>query len=53
LEERPAMDDLIIRLYEHQYLRLDSAGLTVQELADAAEWRLRPDSTVPLRPAAK
>jgi len=53
LEERPAMDDFIIRLYNHQYLKLDSAGLTTEELADAAEWRIRPDKTIPLRPTPK
>lgn len=51
--ERPAMDDLLVRLYNHQYLKLDAAGLRPDELAAAAEWRLRPDETVPLRPVAR
>lgn len=46
--ERPALDDMLVRLYNHQYLKVDSAGLTPNELADASEWRLRPDETVPL-----
>ena len=31
---------------------LDSAGLTPDELAEAAAWRLREDETIPLRPIA-
>jgi hypothetical protein len=50
--ERNSMDDMLVRLYNHQYLKLDAAGLSPTELADAAEWRLRPDETVPLRPVA-
>jgi hypothetical protein len=46
--ERPALDDMLVRLYNHQYLKLDSAGLHPNEIADATEWRLRTDSTVPL-----
>jgi hypothetical protein len=46
--ERPALDDMLVRLYNHQYLKLDSAGLHPSEIADATEWRLRTDSTVPL-----
>jgi len=41
---------MLVRLYNHQYLKLDSAGLTPDELADAAEWRLRPDETLRNRP---
>jgi hypothetical protein len=51
--ERPALDDMLVRLYNHQYLKLDSAGLTPDELADAAAWRLRENETVPLRPIAR
>ena len=50
--ERPALDDMLVRLYNHQYLKLDSAGLTPDELAEAAAWRLREDETIPLRPIA-
>jgi len=46
--ERPALDDMLVRLFNHQYLKLDSAGLTPNEIADAAQWRLRTDETVPL-----
>ena len=51
--ERPALDDMLVRLFNHQYLKLDSAGLNPDEVADAVAWRLRPDETVPLRPVAK
>lgn len=39
---------MLVRLYNHQYLKIDSAGLYPNEIADAVEWRLRPDPTVPL-----
>lgn len=51
--ERPQLDDMMVRLLNHQYLKLDSAGLRPDEIADAVEWRLRPDETVPLRPTAR
>lgn len=51
--ERPGLDDMLVRLFNHQYLKLDSAGLTPDELADAAAWRLREDESVPLRPIAR
>jgi hypothetical protein len=51
--ERPALDDMLVRLYNHQYLKLDAAGLTPDELADSTAWRIRPDESVPLRPVAK
>jgi hypothetical protein len=51
--ERPALDDMLVRLYNHQYLKLDSAGLIPDELADAAAWRLREDESIPLRPIGR
>jgi len=51
--ERPQLDDMMVRLLNHQYLKLDSAGLRPDEIADAVAWRLRPDETVPLRPTAR
>lgn len=48
--ERPALDDMIVRLHNHQYLKLDAAGRTPEALADSAGQLLRPDETVPLRP---
>ena len=44
---------MLVRLFNHQYLKLDAAGLTPDELADSAAWRIRPDESVPLRPIAK
>lgn len=51
-EKSKQLDDFIVRLYNHQYLKLDAAGLLPEELADSAECILRPDDTVPLRPIA-
>jgi hypothetical protein len=39
--ERPALDDMLVKLFNHQYLKLDSAGLTPDELADSAAWRVK------------
>lgn len=33
--ERPAMEELLINFYEDQFIRLDAAGLTPDELTDA------------------
>lgn len=49
-QEKQQLDDLLVRLYNHQYLKLECTGLTPEEIADSAEWRIRPDKTVPLRP---
>lgn len=43
----------MVRLYNHQYLKLECAGLTPDEIADSAEWRVRSDRTIPLRPIAQ
>ena len=51
--ERHAMEDFIQKLHNHQFLKLDAAGLQPEEIADACEWRLRPDETIPLRPIPK
>ena len=47
------MEDFIQKLHNHQFLKLDAAGLQPEEIADACEWRLRPDETIPLRPIPK
>jgi hypothetical protein len=44
---------MLVRLFNSQYLKLDSAGLSPEQITDAAEWRLRPDDTIPLRPVPK
>ena len=48
--ERPSMEELLINLFDNQYIKLDSVGLEPEELAECAECRLSPDSSLPLRP---
>jgi len=48
--ERPAMEELLINFYEDQFIRLDAAGLTPDELTDSVECRLKADEGLPLRP---
>ena len=51
-EKKQQLDDFIVRLYNHQYLKIEAAGLLPEEIADSAECILRPDATIPLRPIA-
>jgi hypothetical protein len=46
------MEELLINFYENQYIKLDSAGLTPDELTDAVTCRVKPDDDLPLRPLA-
>ena len=48
--ERPAMEELLINFYEDQFIRLDAAGLTPDELTDAVQCRLKADEGLPLIP---
>ena len=50
--ERPAMEDLLINFYDNQYIKLDSAGMTPDELTDAVQCRIKADDDLPLRPLA-
>lgn len=51
--ERQGLDDMIVRLYNHQYLKIDIAGLTPTEILDVASWRIQPDTSIPLRPVPR
>lgn len=48
--ERPAMEELLINFHEEQFIRLDAAGFTPDELTESVASRLRPDEGIPLRP---
>ena len=50
--ERPAMEELLINFHEDQFIRLDVAGLTPDELADTVQARLKTQEGLPLRPLA-
>ena len=42
----------MINFHENQYIKLDSAGLTPEELTDCVTCRIKPDDDLPLRPLA-
>ena len=46
------MEELLINFYDNQYIKLDSAGLTPDELTDAVTCRVKLDDDLPLRPLA-
>ena len=48
--ERPAVEELLINFHEDQYIRLDAAGFTPEEIADVCESRLKTVDGLPLRP---
>ena len=48
--ERPSFDDHVVKLSYNQYLRIDSAGLTPEQLTDSVVCRIKGDR--PLRPLA-
>lgn len=51
-EKKAQIDDFIVKLHNHQYLKIDVAGLTPDECVDSIQCIVRPDETVPLRPIA-
>lgn len=46
------MEELLINLFDNQYIKLDSAGLTPDELVECVQCRIKPDDDLPLRPLA-
>ena len=50
--ERSAIESLLMTFFEDQFIRLEAAGMTPEQLTDAVQQRLRPDEGVPLRPLA-
>ena len=52
LSERPAFDDLIVKLYDSTFVKVDCAGMTPTELSDVVTYRLKPNVSEPLRPIA-
>lgn len=51
--EKAQLDDLVTKMYNNQFLKLDAAGLVPEVIADSCEQFIRTDSTVPLRPIAR
>jgi hypothetical protein len=50
--ERPSMEELLINFYDNQYIKLDCAGLTPDEVVECVQCRIKPDDDLPLRPLA-
>lgn len=50
--ERPTMEELLVNFHEDQFVRLDAAGFTPEELTEAVQYRLKSDEGLPLRPLA-
>ena len=53
MRERNIFDELIVKLFESTYIRVDIAGLTPIELTDTVLIEMKPIAAEPLRPIAK
>lgn len=51
--ERKACSFFIDEMYDSTYIRIDSAGLSPDEVCQAVTFRLKPKVSEPLRPIAK
>ena len=50
--ERPAMDDLVVKLFDQNFIKVDIAGLTPDELSEIIGFKLKRRAASPLRPVA-
>ncbi len=50
--ERPGMEELLIHLYNDQYVKVDSAGLVPDQINDIICKQIKADDNEPLRPIA-
>lgn len=48
--ERPAIEELLVNFHEDQFIRLDAAGFTPDELTEAVQSRVKSEEALPLRP---
>ena len=53
MRERNIFDELIVKLYDSTYVKVDVAGLNPEELCESVIKRIKPDQNEPLRPIAK
>ena len=53
MRERNIFDELIVKLYDSTYVRVDIAGLNPDELCESVLARIKPDQNEPLRPIAQ
>jgi len=52
MRERNIFDELIVKLFDSTYVKLDIAGLNPTEVCDSVLARVKPNQAVPLRPIA-
>lgn len=50
--ERAGMEELMINLYDTQYIKVDAAGLTPDEITEQVTFKIKPEQALPLRPLA-
>ena len=53
MKERNVFDELIVKLYDSTYIKLDIAGLSPDEVCQSVLMRVKPNQSEPLRPIAK
>lgn len=53
MKERNVFDELIVKLFDSTYIKLDVAGLSPDEVVDSVQMRVKPNQSEPLRPIAK
>ena len=46
------MEELMINLYDNQYIKVDAAGLTPDEICEQVSYKIKSDEAIPLRPLA-
>lgn len=47
------MDDFIMKLENDQFIRIDAAGKTPEEICSTATWLIQKDKNIPLKPFPK
>mmetsp|Transcript_10868 Transcript_10868/g.13717 ORF Transcript_10868/g.13717 Transcript_10868/m.13717 type:complete len:152 (+) Transcript_10868:533-988(+) len=52
MRERNIFDELIVKLFDSTYVKVDIAGLNPEELCESVLARVKPNSAEPLRPIA-
>lgn len=46
------MEELLISLYDNQYIKVDAASLTPEEVTECVACKIKFDDALPLRPVA-
>lgn len=51
--ERPDFDDFIVKMYASTFIKVPTAGLNPDEIAESVAYRLKPNTSEPITPYAK